>query len=586
MKKYNTSMNKIFVFIFLLCSYINACHSQSKIAESYDYVWKDTVIKGGSNYNLVTRIYLPNGEGPWPVVIQRTPYTRATGVDNLTQGQNYARRGMGFIQQYCRGKGGSEGAFEPNIYEREDGLALVNWVAEQAWCRSIGLSGASYVALTCWIIADSLPDKVKGIYLHHYGIDRHLSAYKDGLFRHDILTGWAIENASEVTHKPSVDRTKPYYEFGLYRPHINMDVDMLGVTLPWYRTWITHPDYNDTYWNEGVWGTLKNIPPKIKVPMTIVAGLYDHHLEGTLKGFELLPPETKNKSRLILGAWNHGSKITPGIQNPQHAKDVDISSDQLDWLYKVVAQDIIPEGNVQVYFVGADKWRTYSSWPIQTDSEVKYYLTDTKRTDNTKAYSITTDNTASHLSSELTFAYNPQNPVMSVGGETLLYSSGISGSQAQPEISYRDDVLFFLSDKLEQPLSIAGPIKAVIYMSSDCDDTAITYKVSEVTSDGTTYNIRSGITTMAYRNNRFGARQTYTPHEIVALPIETLPVTWQLKKGSRLRIDITSSNFPEYSVHSNYAGVWSKQAVTRIANQKIYVGGEYGSHLSIPVIDF
>ncbi|NDV83983.1 CocE/NonD family hydrolase [Bacteroides sp. 51] len=558
------------------------------------YVYKDTFIRGGGPYQLFTRIYLPKGEGPFPVVITRTPYTfNETRGDNIKQGQEYVRRGLGYIQQYCRGKGGSEGVYQPNVYEREDGRALVNWVAAQPWCRSIGLFGVSYTALTGWIVADSLPDKVKGIYLHHYGIDRHLSAYKDGLFRHDILTGWAIDNASEVSHKPSHDPEEPYYDESRFRPHKEMDVKRLGVELPWYRDWISHPDYSDPYWETGVWGQLRGIPSKIKVPMTIVAGLFDHHLEGTLKGYELLSPETKKNSRLILGGWDHFYQYHPDVSPQPHAKDVDVFADQLDWLHKVVAQGVVPEGNVQVYFIGADCWKTYASWPIRRDKDVVYSLSNRKDAGNHHAYQllkdrINTPHTGSRqlASSSLKFVYNPLRPVMSVGGETLFNSSARRGSKPQPEIGYRDDVLFFLSPPLEEPLTIAGPVRATIYMSSDCDDTCLTYKISEVMPDGRAYNIRTGITTLAYRNNTYGQAQAYTPNEVVELNIETLPVTWQVKPGSRLRVDITSSDFPQYSIHSNYAGLWSEQVRTRKAHQTIYMDEEHNSRISIPVIEW
>lgn len=573
--------------ILILISFLFAIQVQAQSfidsLPNYEYVYKDTIVKGGGGYNLVTRIYLPKGEGPWPVVITRTPYFRegATTGDNIREGQEYASRGLGYILQYCRGKGGSEGIYEPNIYEREDGLALVNWVADQSWSRSIGLAGASYTALTSWIIADSLPDKVKGIYLHHYGVDRHLSAYKDGLFRQDILTSWAIDNATEVKNKPVRDREEPYYDEARYMPQKEMDVDMLGAELSWYRDWITHTDYKDPYWQNGVWAQLRNIPSQIKVPMTIVAGLFDHHLEGTVLGYELLPEETKKNSRLIIGSWNHSYQITPDVHNPQHAKDFNVAADQFEWLYRVVAQGVVPKGEVQAYFVGMDEWKTLDTWPIQAEDKKTYYLSNQVNNEHAKAYDLTTSLGGS---SKFEFDYDPQNPVMSVGGETLFGSTTRRGSRPQPEIGYRDDVLFFLSDSFDKALSIAGPIEAIIYMSSDCDDTSITYKVSEVFEDGTTYNIRSGITTLAYRNDRFGNRQTYTPNEIVALEIATLPVTWQIKPGSRIRIDITSSNFPEYSIHSNYAGVWSEQTQTRVAHQTIYNGIDYPSRISIPFV--
>ena len=587
MKK-NITVSLLLFMFFSLCAVGHKSFAKNrnyeKQIDSKNYIFIDTVVKGGNDYDLVTRIYLPKGKGPWPVVIARSPYfpNEYISGDYIKEGQQYVKRGLGYVLQCCRGKGGSEGNYEPNVYEREDGLALVHWVANQSWCRSIGLFGNSYTALTCWIVADSLPDKVKGIYLHHYGIDRFLSAYKDGLFRQDILTGWAIDNATEIKNKPKRDPYEPYYSEARYMPQKEMDVNMLGVELPWYRDWIVHTNYNDSYWQTGIWATLRNIPSNIKVPMTIVAGLFDHHLEGTLKGYELLPPETQKRTRLILGGWDHSFQLSPGIRNSQHAK-MDIGEAQFQWLYDVVAKDSVPEGKVLAYFVGADEWRTFDTWPIEPQGEKIYYLSKKKYHKNTKAYTASVKYNCT--SAKLTYIYDPADPVMSVGGETLFNSYKRRGSQIQPEIGYRNDVISFLSDTLDTPMTIAGPIKATIYMSSDCEDTSLTFKISEVEPDGTAYNIRTGITTLAYRNNRFGNRQTYIPNDIVALQIETAPITWQIKQGNRIRIDITSSDFPEYSIHSNYAGVWAEQAKIKKAHQSIYVGENYPSNISIPIIE-
>ena len=129
---------------------------------------------------------------------------------------------------------------------------------------------------------------------------------------------------------------------------------------------------------------------------------------------------------------------------------------------------------------------------------------------------------------------------------------------------------------------IAGKIKVKLHVSSDCDDTAFTYKVSEVFADGSTYNIRTGITSLGFRNNPLGPRQDYEPGKKATLEMEALPIMWQLQPGSRIRVDISSSDFPQFSIHSNYAGVWSEQSKTRLAHQTLYLDGE--SKIEIPVM--
>lgn len=555
--------------------------SELAAKEQYDYTYEAVMLEGGDGYQLSTHIYKPVGEGPWPVVMMRTPYGQTTG-DSILVGQEYAKRGIAYVQQYCRGKGGSEGTYAPNTYEKEDGTALMNWICAQDWCESLGIQGMSYMAYCAWCLADDLNPKVKCMYVEEYGVDRHISLYKDGLFRQDIMSGWAIDNAEEDITKPEKNPASPYFEQYLYMPQVTMDVDMLGAELSWYRDWITNTNYNDAYWNEGVWAQLKNVPAQVDIPVTVVAGLYDHHLEGTLLGYERLNDKTKANSRLLLGPWNHGYGITPSHIDASHAGDINVTRDTFNWFYSILVDDVIPEGNVQVYFIEEDEWVTLDNWPIEADGSKTYYLTTQGNSVHDKAFTLSAEN--QDAQDTIQYAYDPKDPVISSGGETLFTWSAKRGSQPQPEIGYRSDVISFVTEPLTEDLSIAGKISADLTVSTDVDDTCFTYTVSEVGPDGATYNIRSGITTLAYRNDPLGDRQTYTPNEVVEITIETLPITWNVKAGNRIRVDITSSNFPEYSVHSNYAGVWSEQAETRVANQTIYIGDTYASTVTFPTL--
>ena len=546
------------------------------VPDDHAYTFTDTLLVGGGGFRLSTQLYVPEGEGPWPTVVMRSPYLPASAKDVLLQAREYAKRGVAYVVQRCRGTGGSEGTYEPNIYEREDGLALLRWLQNEKWCKNIVLTGASYMALTCWIVADSLPDKVKGIYLHHYGVDRYLSAYSNGLFRQDILTSWAIDNAKENIRRPAKsDPMRVYFDELLYRPQVDMAKDKLGADLPWYRDWITHTEYTDPYWHEGVWETLRSIPPKIKVPMTIVAGHFDHHMEGTILGYDLLPEETKAKSRLIVGAWNHSYQTTPSFGKTAHAKDFNLDADTFNWIYSLLVEGKEPVQEVKVYAIGADQWMTLKNWPGQGDV-FPMYLDASGETD-IKSLSL-----KAGKNSSVEYDYDPSDPVLSVGGETLFTSEARRGSRQQPEPLYRPDVKTFISGPLLSSFVISGSVKATIYVSSDAEDTAFTFRISEVLPDGKAYNIRSGIATLAFREDRLGPRGTYTPGQIVPVTITTNPILWRLGEGSRIRVDISSSDFPQYSVHSNYPGVWSEIAQTKVAHQKIYTGKKYPSHIDLP----
>lgn len=552
---------------------------------SGQYVYFEEMVPSGEDgIRLLTRIYLPEGDGPFPVVVTRTPYVWGSG-DYIDAGREYARRGIGYIQQDCRGKGGSEGFFSPNVNERADGIALYEWLAEQPWCGDIGIFGSSYTALTGWLVGDSIPDKVKGMYLSHYGVDRHISCFRSGLFREDIMSGWAIDNAEEdivkPERKPGQAPGENYYDFYLYRPQVEADVNVLGQKLQYYRDWITHTDYTDPYWNTGVWADLKRIPYVIDVPLTIVAGQFDHHEEGTVLGYERLRPEIKARSRLILGSWNHSFQVTPTHVPTANAMEFDINADQFEWFYSLLVKKEEPRGEVRVYNIEADEWVNFDSWPIETASDRTMYLSSEAAGDRWNVLAL---NTSEQQASSVSYVYDPENPVYAEGGETLFTSSGRRGSLRQSPAGYRDDILSFVSEPLEEDMTIAGNVKVYLKVRTDVDDTAFAFTLSEVTPDGEAYNMRTSIATLGYRNGLLNPRVEYRRGSTVVLEIEALPIMWTVKAGNSLRLDIKSSQFPEYAVHSNTAGVWAEQARTVVARQTVFVGGEDGSRVVFPVL--
>ena len=558
--------------------------SPFSVPAQYGYTYHEEMVQGGSEARLMTRIYLPEGEGPWPVVVTRTPYVYGGLGDNNALGREYARRGIGYIQQDCRGKGGSEGFYSPNIYEREDGIALYQWLCAQPWCKSIGIFGSSYTALTGWIVADAVPDKLKGMYLSHYGVDRHISCYRSGLFREDIMSGWLIDNAEEDIRRPARVQGQPagenYYDFYLYRPQVEADVAVLGQRLDYYRDWITHTDYTDPYWNTGVWGDLKRIPAEVNFPVTIVAGQFDHHEEGTILGYERLRPEIQARSRLILGSWNHSFQPTPNHVPLDHARDFNTTADQFEWFYKLLVEEKDPGHEIKAYVIEEDRWIDLDDWPVRAQEEKVIYLSSRKDSDKALGMKDRKD----WRKRRLTYLYDPLDPVYATGGETIFTTSGRRGSHLQPEMGERDDVLYFITEPLEEDLTIAGAIKLYLKVSTDVDDTCFAFTLSEVTPEGESYNMRTSIATLGYRDGLLEPRVAYKPGKKVELEIVALPVIWNVKKGNRLRLDVKSSNFPEYAVHSNYAGVWAEQGQTRVAKQNVFVGGRKGSRLVLPLI--
>ena len=522
----------------------------------------EEMLPAADGVGLRTIYTLPAQTEPIPVIVQRCCYPMQEGLIRFIA-MEYAKRGFGYVLQFCRGVGGSEGVWEPNVNDRSDGLSLMNYLHDQEWVETLGYQGASYLSFTGWIMADAMPEKVKALYLTVYGTDRHTSAYKDGLFRQDILTAWAMDNAGRPVEAD-------YLQSAAYRPQIEVDTALWGGELSWYRDWISNTSRTDDYWKEGLWRQLREIPEKVKIPVYIVEGWYDHHLGSALKGYETLNEEAKEHSVLKIGPWNHS--FQPAITGHPEQKNgfSKGNSDMFSWFYDIMVKGEIPERKVDWYVIGRDEWQSFPAYPVRTCRKYELFLGD-----NGRLIELPEEN------GSLSYVYDPENPVMSHGAESLFKTQPEIGSILQPGPNSRPDILSFISEPLEDDLTMLGKLQAELFVSSDAEDTCFTVKIMEVFENGDAYNIRNGITTLAYRNGS-PDRITYEPGNVEEILIETWDVAWQAKKGSRIRVDISSSNFPEYAVHPNKAGIWSQIRETVKAEQTVYFGKDRPSRLVLP----
>ena len=548
-------------------------YAKSSVKECYpSYETELILIPMRDGTKLKTKLYWPvsadsrKEDKPMPVIMERTCYPHNERISRV-HGENLAKRGYLFLSQYCRGTGGSEGEWEPNVNERRDGLDTLNWLNEQSWVESIGYWGNSYLALTGWAVADQVPDKVKGMCLTHYGTDRFTSAYEKGMFRQDVLTSWAMGNAG---FSISAD----YLESCKYMPHYEVDEKLWGRKLPWYREWISNPKREDSYWQQGWWKELYDNTSKVKVPLYIRSGWYDHHHGSAMRTWDQLPEETKEHSWLDIGGWNHG--FVPCLEDCEiyHMEAGEVQA-ILEWFELVLKQKRLPDPRYRTYVIGDDRWMKQDCWP-QKLRRMKFLYFDGMATEG---YNGKLCPAAGLVPGKLQYQYDPDNPIISHGSESLLMNMKENGSLLQPEPGYRGDVLSFVSESLVEPMCICGKMKVYLYISSDCEDTAFTAKVMEVRSNGKAYNIRSSITTISHT-----IEQSYQPGSIVRVAVEMWDIVYALKPGSKIRIDISSSDFPQYHVHSNYTGIWSKQDKKRIANQSIYYGADYSSAIEIPYL--
>ena len=551
--------------------------------------YEEKMLPADDGVRLRTEFWLPARPCPAPVIVIRCCYPAQQELLNL-KAEAFVKRGFGFIVQWCRGTGGSEGSWVPNVYDRADGLNLMQYLQEDDRVESMAYWGDSYLAFTGWVMADAVPPKMKTMYLGVYGCDRYTSAYQAGLFRQDILTGWAMSNAGRP-----VDAD--YMESAAYRPQVEVDEALWGGKLSWYRDWITNTDRASEYWNQGFWKMLRDIPGKIQIPIYVKDGWYDHHLGSALVTYELLSEKARAHSVLRLGPWNHGYMNALEHQSTENLEDDSASSPAL-WFDRILRKKDYPSESVETYMIGADRWDTAGSYPIPVRKTGKIYLDaagDARKaasegfgTNEKAAGSLIPEGQNKDTDRQTAFAeftYDPLDPVPSYGAESLFTTFQNVGSKVQPEVGYRKDVLSFISAPFDKAAEMNGRINVRLYVASDAEDTAFTTKLMEVFPDGKAVNIRGMITTLAYRNGAV-QRGDYHPGQIEEINLTMWDVAWKIQAGSRLRLDISSSDFPQYAVHGNVTGPWSlvRAEDTRIAHQTICTGSKYPSVVELPLV--
>ena len=248
------------------------------------------------------------------------------------------------------------------------------------------------------------------------------------------------------------------------------------------------------------------------------------------------------------------------------------------WFRMILVDKILPDTQIKSYIVNEDEWLIKNK-DLDVQQEKKYFvLTEGKKLLQLESTLSCEEN------NQWSYVYNPKNPVPSHGGESLLWSWDDIGSLKQPPCGWRDDVLSFVSEPLSQDMIVLGSIKVELYVSSDASDTAFSAKLMEIRPDGSAYHVRSGITTLAYRSGADFPRGVYKAGQMVKVEINFWDIGWCFKTGTRLRLDISSSDFPQYSIHSNYPGVWSVQTKTKPAVQTVYSCPGNTSAIIFPII--
>ena len=607
-------------------------------------VERDHMVAMRDGVRLATDIYRPARDGrpadaSFPVIIERTPYDKtapsrsekragdAKPMSRRQVAEPFVQRGYVVVYQDCRGRHKSEGEFVKYLDDATDGYDTLAWLVERPWCNGkIGAMGLSYAAHAQSALACLDPPGLACMFLDSGGFS---NAYRGGIRQGGAFelkqATWAYRQALE-----SRDAENPVIRAALEAEDMR---DWFG-RMPWRKgqsplRWA--PEYEDYLFEQWTAGAFDDYWKQAgiyaegfyddfaDVPMAHMSSWYDPYPRTATDNYIGLKARGKGPLRLILGPWTHGDRIL------SYAGDVDFGADAV--LDGSLAEDFIAlrlrwfdywlhgeengvsdEPRVQVFVMGggggrrnADgrldhggAWRTAEDWPLPGTEFRNYYLTPEG--------GLTAERPSGN-GGAVSFDYDPKNPVPSIGGAITSGAPVMEGGAydqvegprffgcAPPylPLASRPDVLVFETPPLERDIIAVGPVRIKLWVSSNCPDTDFTAKLIDLYPPSADYphgfamNVTNGILRCRYRES-WEAPEMMEPGKIYEIDIEPFPTGNLFKAGHRIRLDISSSDFPHFDANPNTGEPEGLARRTRIATNTVHMGGPHPSHAILPIV--
>jgi putative CocE/NonD family hydrolase len=543
---------------------------------------------------LFADIYYPKGSERFPALLMRSPYDKThSELTSYLHPEWYARQGYIMVTQDSRGKYQSQGEFKPYHHEREDGLDTIEFVRNLPRCNGkVGMYGFSYVGATQLQPAFENPEGLTAI-VPAFTNDGYYEdwSYKNGAFHLAFLQSWGLFLSLDQTGR----RGKPeaFRQLLKNSKHPCEEYDHLPLTdhpfidsdiSPFYYEWLEHPTF-DEYWKN--WH-LGNKYGDLKIPALHVGGWYDVFIEGTLRNYTGIT-KSNNNQKLIVGPWYHmpWANSVGDIYFGEGANNVidDIQIRWYDHWLKEKDNGIMEEPPVSIFVMGENKWRQENEWPLARTEFTSFFVHSQGR-----ANSLNGDGYLDTLKpgQELTdiYVYNPFDPVPSIGGHSCCNDVLTPmGPKDQRPLEIRNDVLIYSTDVLTEDLEVTGPVTAIIYASSSANDTDFTVKLLDVYPDGKAINLLEGIQRASYRDSNEDP-SPIVPGEIYKYQFHVGSTSNLFKQGHKIRIEISSSNFPAFDLNLNSFKIekHGTYADIKLATQKIYHDEENPTQLILPII--
>ena len=583
-----------------------SAHSEFKIVRE-----PNVMVPMRDGVKLATDVFRPDAPGRFPVLVTRGPYGKDSYVDNPDHSiWFFPKHGYVVVSQDCRARFESEGDnYNPLFQEVQDGYDTVEWAARQSWSNGrVGTTGQSYLGATQYTLATSnpLPPHLQVMAPVSASADFHQSwAYHTG---GAMEWGWMVPYAifkgrntlTRAGHEELLSQMDEYVlppdnfaqplkdEWYRHLPLADW-INRLKETAPYFEKYLDQEADGPYWWQINLLRHLEGIT----LPMFHVSSWYDIFLEGALNAYQAIRDRggselAKRNQRLLIGPWAHIRPYTAPTSG--ETGDIDFGPEArielheylprwFDYWLKDIDTGVMNEPPVSLFVMGENRWRGEQEWPLARTHYTRYYLhaespANTRSGDGTLSTSPPGDEPPD------SYAYDPKEPVTTHGGNTLLIPQGVAD---QRPVEDREDVLVYTSEALERELEVTGPINVHLFASSSAIDTDFTAKLVDVRPDGYAHNIQDGIIRARYRTSR-SEPSLMEPGRVYEFVIDLWATSHLFKTGHRLRVEISSSNFPRFDRNPNTGAPLGQDDRLEVARQTVHHRGEHPSHIVLPII--
>lgn len=579
-------------------------------------VEKNLACKTRDGVLLFADVYRPSQEGRFPVILHRTPYNKnlmTLSSHMQIDPVSCATRGYVVVVQDVRGRFSSGGTFDPlQNHEIDDAYDTIEWASNFPYSTGkVGMVGGSYTGATQFFAAASGHPNLIAIVPRQTGSNYYKGwTYEGGalLLGFDVL--WSIALAfNELSRKDIPPGKKEEISRLLAMASDNLsetcsgslkDLSVLkshGLASYFFK-WLDHPCY------DGFW---KNIDLERKYEqMSDVAGLhiagwYDIFLKGSIKNYQSLRDRRSanqelgiqnrvRQQRLIIGPWTHGgafSSLVGEWNAGRLAEGAHLGLEEMHlkwfdyWLKDIPTSEEDQESPVMIFVMGKNTWRREREWPLARTQFTKFYLRSSGNANTSQGDGLLDTGAPVGEEGADSFVFNPEDPVPTRGGGSTgsLFPALPPGVYDQRTIELRNDVLVYSSCALKDDLEITGPVTLHLYASSTAPDTDFTAKLVDVYEDDYAFNLCDSIIRARFRDS-FVKPNSLKPGSIELYSIDLGATSNVFLRGHRVRLEISSSNFPKFDLNKCY----DENGETLKPTQRILHSPACPSHLILPLI--